>query len=231
MSSTESKKLLSHLFWWVTIVLTLFVTIFVYADNQSSPKYDYEKIDYSFDYSSENVSKLTKKALKRYLEENIKNELVNDKGIWSWDNMQPYYSPNEEEKKAIIEAYWETFIKDWKDYKLNYIKSDSSTSTFSCYLTYNWPSPDIDQLNKMIDDRENVLKKEVGYDFQKMFQTIVKELPDMIRKTPQKEAIIEKDTISSIDKIDLIYANNNKPFSFNGDPFPSLKFPLEKVYP
>lgn len=127
----------------------------------------------------------TEKSIQDYLKIDL-NKALKDSidSDHIWENMAPYYTPSTKEKEAIAQAYWETFIKNWTISQLQMTRADSSYYGFR--VTYQWADPDIDELNKRIEARESALKTELGDDYKKMFQTITKEIPDMIRNTPRK---------------------------------------------
>ena len=147
---------------------------------------------------------IVKAYVKKYLENGIKDELTeniikyNSDSIYA--NISPYYTPSDKENKAIVQAYWDAFIKNWKNYSIE--MTEASDDKYSYTIRYRWGEPDMEELNKRIDERENQLKKELGSDYEKLFKKIITEIPTMIRNTSQKEPE-EKSISFSIDREDV----------------------------
>jgi len=172
---------------------------------------DDNNIDYSvnFDTPSKKAyikkdDQIVKAFVKKYLANGIKDELTeniiksNSNRIYA--NISPYYTPSNKENKAIVQAYWETYIKNWTNYSIEMTEANDERYSFT--VTYNWGEPDMEELNKRIDERENQLKKELGSDYEKLFKKIITEIPTMIRNTSQKEPE-EKSISFSIDREDI----------------------------
>ena len=196
---------------------------------------DDNNTDYSVNFDTPSKKSYLKKDdqivkayVKKYLENGIKDELTeniikyNSDSIYA--NISPYYTPSDKENKAIVQAYWDAFIKNWKNYSIE--MTEASDDKYSYTIRYRWGEPDMEELNKRIDERENQLKKELGSDYEKLFKKIITEIPTMIRKTPQKEPE-EKSISFSINRED------NSRTSYNNISTISSKFksPLMKLYP
>ena len=151
-----------------------------------------------------NDDKIVKTYIRNYLKTGIKDELTeniiksNSNRIYA--NISPYYTPSDKENKAIVQAYWETYIKNWTNYSIEMTEANDERYSFT--ITYKWGEPDMEELNKRIDERENQLKKELGSDYEKLFKKIITEIPTMIRNTSQKEPE-EKSISFSIDREDV----------------------------
>lgn len=111
-----------------------------------------------------------------------------------------YYTPSQKELESIQQAYMETFITDLSGYKVH---MDTATSKgYSFTITSKWSEPDINDLNRRIDERENQLKQEVGHDYPQLYKRIIDELPDLIRQTPKTTTIKENKSIFKVGRID-----------------------------
>lgn len=115
-------------------------------------------------------------------------------------NISLYYTPSNKENKAIVQAYWEAYIKNWTNYSIEMTEANDEKYSFT--VTYNWGEPDMEELNKRINERENQLKKELGNDYKKIFKKVIAEIPTMIRNTSQKEPE-EKSISFSVDREDI----------------------------
>lgn len=149
-----------------------------------------------------------------------------------WQNSSPYYNPTDKELEAIVDAYVDTFIRNWKDF--NIIDYYAHYGSYEVVVTDNWPRPDMEQLNKQIDDRENQLKLEVNGDYKKLYQIIVKELPDMIRNLDTIEPPIKDEEKNFINIKREPYKPNNKSNSNEEFDYWSaypLKSTLLELYP
>ena len=62
-------------------------------------------------------------------------------------------------------------------------------------MDFQWSAPDMDALNKIIDQRESQLKNEFKNDPKKVYQTITSELPTMIKEMPRFKKTEEKVTL------------------------------------
>jgi len=148
--------------------------------------------------------KIVKTYIRNYLKTGIKDELTENIIKYESDriyaNISPYYTPSNKENKAIVQAYWETYIKNWTNYSIEMTEANDERYSFT--VTYNWGEPDMEELNKRIDERENQLKKELGNDYKKIFKKVIAEIPTMIRNTSQKEPE-EKSISFSIDREDI----------------------------
>lgn len=126
------------------------------------------------------VRKEGENLLANYLKTNLQTEIYGKLNS-NWTNISPYYTPTDEEKKAIADAYWDSSMT----YTLEFSQADASAFRF--LIRYKWSPPDMDELNKKINDREDQLKKEFKNDPKKVFKTVVSELPEMIKETPRRE--------------------------------------------
>ena len=142
---------------------------------------------------------IVKAYVKKYLENGIKDELTeniikyNSDSIYA--NISPYYTPSDKENKAIVQAYWDAFIKNWKNYSIE--MTEASDDKYSYTIRYRWGEPDMEELNKRIDERENQLKKELGSDYEKLFKKIITEIPTMIKTLNSRTSYNNISTISS----------------------------------
>ena len=104
-----------------------------------------------------------------------------------------------------------TFIRDLSDYKVH---MDTATSDgYSFTVTSKWSVPDINDLNRRIDERENQLKQEVGHDYTQLYKRIIDELPDLIRQTPKTTTIKENKSIFKVGRIEPKAIEKNYHFS------------------
>ena len=199
---------------------------FVYEDDYSNIK---EETDFTTPSNKTNLSEVEKTGkvvLKQSMKERIKEHLLQNLDN-NWGNISIYYTPTDKEKKAIAEAYWTAFIKDWYDtYQLQL--SSVNDSYYGFEINYKWAPPDIDALNIKIDEREDQLKKEFKNNPKKVNQTIISELPTMIKETPKlneiegkadfsisRERFSSDDTYSDLSISDLYTVTN----------------PIGKIYP
>lgn len=200
---------------------------------------DDNNTDYSVNFDTPSKKSYLKKDdqivkayVKKYLENGIKDELTeniikyNSDSIYA--NISPYYTPSDKENKAIVQAYWDAFIKNWKNYNIE--MTEASDNKYSYTIRYRWGEPDMEELNKMIDERENQLKKELGSDYEKLFKKIITEIPIMIRKTPQKEPE-EKSISFSINREDIETLNSRTSYNNISTISSEFKSPLMKLYP
>ena len=122
-----------------------------------------------------------------------------------------YYTPTQTELESIQQAYMATFIRDLSDYKVH---MDTATSDgYSFTVTSKWSVPDINDLNRRIDERENQLKQEVGHDYTQLYKRIIDELPDLIRQTPKTTTIKENKSIFKVGRIEPKAIEKNYHFS------------------
>ena len=175
---------------------------------------------------------IVKAYVKKYFTNGIKDELTeniikyNSDSIYA--NISPYYTPSDKEKKAIVQAYWDAFIKNWKNYSIE--MTEASDDKYSYTIRYRWGEPDMEELNRMIDKRENQLKKELGSDYEKLFKKIITEIPTMIRNTSQKEPE-EKSISFSIYREEIKALNSRTSFDDISTISSIFKFSLMKLYP
>lgn len=108
--------------------------------------------------------------------------------------------------------------------------TEASDDKYSYTIRYRWGEPDMEELNKRIDERENQLKKELGSDYEKLFKKIITEIPTMIRKTPQKEPE-EKSISFSINREDIETLNSRTSYNNISTISSKFKSPLMKLYP
>lgn len=127
------------------------------------------------------------------MEENIRDRLIeNIKDNWEYIDI--YYTPTEKEIKAIADAYWDTMIKPWYDHS-QFKLSAANDSSYEFEMDFQWSAPDMDALNKIIDQRETQLKNELKNNPKKVYQTIISELPTMIKEMPRLKKTEEKATL------------------------------------
>ena len=200
---------------------------FVHLDIYSRPK------EYTYFTTPSNKTNLTKieKSAKEFFKQNLEKEIKEDlfqNLDTNWENITLYYIPTDKEKKAIVEAYWTVFIKGWYDtYQFQLSSVDDDTYNFEIH--YKWSPPDMDALNRKIDEREGQLKKEFKNNPKKVYQTIISELPTMVKETPKlnetednkanfslnREYFSADDTYSDLSISDLYTVTN----------------PIRKIYP
>lgn len=147
----------------------------------------------------EDVNQIVEKKLKDEFNKKIKDStLYKTKAMSKSINL--YYTPSQKELESIQQAYMETFITDLSGYKVH---MDIATSKgYSFTITSKWSEPDINDLNRRIDERENQLKQEVGHDYPQLYKRIIDELPDLIRQTPKTTTIKENKSIFKVGRID-----------------------------
>lgn len=176
--------------------------------------------------------KIVKTYIRNYLKTGIKDELTENiikyKSDRIYANISPYYIPSNKENKAIVQAYWETYIKNWTNYGIEMTEANDEKYSFT--ITYKWGEPDMEELNKRIDERENQLKKELGNDYKKIFKKVIAEIPTMIRNTSQKEPE-EKSISFSIDREEIKALNSRTSFDDVSTISSIFKFSLTKLYP
>lgn len=161
-------------------------------NNQTNDK------EYSVDFhtptqnsDTENPSQVVETYIKKHLQDDVTvalyDNIINQSSLTIdiFSNVKPYYTPSDEEKKAIFQAFWDTYIKDWKDWKVEMTESGSSSYSFT--ITYHWDEPNMEELNRKIDERENQLKKELGNNYKAVFQKIIAEIPAIIKNTPPEK--------------------------------------------
>ena len=198
----------------------------VWFSGQAAKKYqlvyhdqDYDK-KFSFEFHTPNQksveekpSQIVKAYIKKHLYSNVSkklyDEIIVDPPFYAdiFANVKPYYNPSNDEKKAIFQAYWETYIKDWKDYKVEMTEAGSSSYYFN--ITYHWDEPNMKELNRKIDERETQLKKEFGNDYKAVFKKIIAEIPEIIKNTPPKQNKEEKTDSLSLEKDELQTLSND----------------------
>ena len=158
----------------------------------------------------EDVNQIVEKKVKYEFNKKITNSILNKtKEMTKSTNV--YYTPTQKELESIQQAYTETFITDLSDYKVH---MDTATSDgYSFTVTSKWSEPDINYLNRRIDERENQLKQEVGHDYTQLYKRIIDELPDLIRQTPKTTTIKENKSIFKVGRIDPKAIEKNYNFS------------------
>ena len=75
-------------------------------------------------------------------------------------NISPYYTPSNKENKAIVQAYWEAYIKNWTNYSIEMTEANDEKYSFT--VTYNWGEPDMEELNKKNKWERKSIKKRAG---------------------------------------------------------------------
>ena len=172
----------------------------VYTDIYSDTKAESNFTTPSNNSNFSEVNKVGQKLLKKRVEENIRDRLIeNIKDNWEYIDI--YYTPTEKEVKAIADAYWNTIIKDWFE-KSQFKLSAANDSSYEFEMDFQWSAPDMDSLNKIIDQRESQLKNEFKNDPKKVYQTIISELPTMIKEMPRFKKTEEKATLH-FDRADI----------------------------
>lgn len=147
----------------------------------------------------EDVNQIVEKKLKDEFNKKIKDStLYKTKAMSKSINL--YYTPSQKELESIQQAYMETFITDLSGYKVHMDTAISKGYSFT--ITSKWSEPDINDLNRRIDERENQLKQEVGHDYPQLYKRIIDELPDLIRQTPKTTTIKENKSIFKVGRID-----------------------------
>ena len=146
----------------------------------------------------EDVNQIVEKKVKDEFNKKIKDSILNKTKEMS-KSINVYYTPTQTELESIQQAYMATFIRDLSDYKVH---MDTATSTgYSFTVTSNWSEPDIEDLNRRINERESQLKQEVGHDFRQLYKRIISELPDLIKQTPKTTTIKENKKTFNIGRI------------------------------
>ena len=158
----------------------------------------------------ENVNQIVEKKVKDEFNKKIKDSILNKTKEMS-KSINVYYTPTQTKLESIQQAYMATFIRDLSDYKVH---MDTATSDgYSFTVTSKWSEPDINDLNRRIDERENQLKQEVGHDYTQLYKRIIDELPDLIRQTPKTTTIKENKSIFKVGRIDPKAIEKNYHFS------------------
>ena len=158
----------------------------------------------------EDVNQIVEKKVKDEFNKKIKSSILNKTKEMS-KSINIYYTPTQTELESIQQAYMATFIRDLSDYKVH---MDTATSDgYSFTVTSKWSEPDINDLNRRIDERENQLKQEVGHDYTQLYKRIIDELPDLIRQTPKTTTIKENKSIFKVGRIDPKAIEKNYHFS------------------
>jgi len=158
----------------------------------------------------EDVNQIVEKKVKDEFNKKIKDSILNKTKEMS-KSINVYYTPTQTELESIQQAYMATFIRDLSDYKVH---MDTATSDgYSFTVTSKWSVPDINDLNRRIDERENQLKQEVGHDYTQLYKRIIDELPDLIRQTPKTTTINENKSIFKVGRIEPKAIEKNYHFS------------------
>lgn len=158
----------------------------------------------------EDVNQIVEKKVKDEFNKKIKDSILNKTKEMS-KSINVYYTPTQTELESIQQAYMATFIRDLSDYKVH---MDTATSDgYSFTVTSKWSEPDINDLNRRIDERENQLKQEVGHDYTQLYKRTIDELPDLIRQTPKTTNIKENKSIFKVGRIDPKAIEKNYHFS------------------
>ncbi|MFS9182264.1 hypothetical protein QM908_02375 [Streptococcus parasanguinis] len=158
----------------------------------------------------EDVNQIVEKKVKDEFNKKIKDSILNKTKEMS-KSINVYYTPTQTELESIQQAYMATFIRDLSDYKVH---MDTATSDgYSFTVTSKWSEPDINDLNRRIDERENQLKQEVGHDYTQLYKRIIDELPDLIRQTPKTTTIKENKSIFKVGRIEPKAIEKNYHFS------------------
>lgn len=158
----------------------------------------------------EDVNQIVERKLKDEFNKKIKEStLYKTKEMSKSINL--YYTPSQKELESIQQAYMETFITDLSGYKVH--MNTATSKGYSFTITSKWSEPDINDLNRRIDERENQLKKEVGHDYTQLYKRIIDELPDLIRQTPKTTTIKENKSIFKVGRIDPKAIEKNYNFS------------------
>lgn len=158
----------------------------------------------------EDVNQIVDKKVKDEFNKKIKDSILNKTKEMS-KSINVYYTPTQTELESIQQAYMETFITDLSGYKVH---MDAATSDgYSFTVTSKWSEPDINDLNRRIDERENQLKQEVGHDYTQLYKRIIDELPDLIRQTSKTTTIKENKSIFKVGRIEPKAIEKNYHFS------------------
>ncbi len=161
----------------------------IYSDTKAESNFNTPSNNSNFS----EVNKVGQKLLKKRVEKNIRDRLIQNLKD-NWEYMDIYYTPSEKEQEAIADAYWDTIIKDWFE-KSQFKLSAANDSSYEFEMDFQWSAPDMDALNKIIDQRETQLKNEFKNDPKKVYQTIISELPTMIKEMPRLKKTEEKVTL------------------------------------
>ena len=85
-----------------------------------------------------NDDKIVKTYIRNYLKTGIKDELteniIKHESDRIYANISPYYTPSNKENKAIVQAYWETYIKNWTNYSIEMTEANDEKYSFT--ITY-----------------------------------------------------------------------------------------------
>lgn len=172
----------------------------VYTDIYSDTKAESHFTTPSNNSNLTEVNKVGQKLLQKKVEKSIRDRLIeNIKDNWKYIDI--YYTPTKKEVKAIADAYWNTMIKAWYDHS-QFKLSAANDSSYEFEMDFQWSAPDMDALNKIIDQRETQLKNEFKNDPKKVYQTIISELPTMIKEMPRFKKTEEKATLK-FDRADI----------------------------
>lgn len=158
----------------------------------------------------EDVNQIVEKKVKDEFNKKIKDSILNKTKEMS-KSINVYYTPTQTELESIQQAYMATFIRDLSDYKVHIGTATSDGYSFT--VTSKWSVPDINDLNRRIDERENQLKQEVGHDYTQLYKRIIDELPDLIRQTPKTTTIKENKSIFKVGRIEPKAIEKNYHFS------------------
>lgn len=158
----------------------------------------------------EDVNQIVEKKVKDEFNKKVKNSILNKTKEMS-KSINVYYTPTQTELESIQQAYIATFIRDLSDYKVH--MDTAASDGYSFTVTSKWSEPDINDLNRRIDERENQLKQEVGHDYTQLYKRIIDELPDLIRQTPKTTTIKENKSIFKVGRIDPKAIEKNYHFS------------------
>ena len=195
--SSEGKNVL----WFYGKPHSNYKLVYLIQKNDETDKTVLQKTFTTSDNPSnlEDVNQIVEKKVKDEFNKKIKNSILN-KTKEMTKSINLYYTPSQKELESIQQAYTETFITDLSDYKIH---MDTATSDgYSFTVTSKWSEPDINDLNRRIDERENQLKQEVGHDYTQLYKRIIDELPDLIRQTPKTTTIKENKSIFKVGRID-----------------------------
>lgn len=194
--SSEGKNVL----WFYGKPHSNYKLVYLIQKNDETDKTVLQKTFTTSDKPSnlEDVNQIVEKKVKDEFNKKIKNSILN-KTKEMTKSINLYYTPSQKELESIQQAYTETFITDLSDYKIH---MDTATSDgYSFTVTSKWSEPDINDLNRRIDGRENQLKQEVGHDYTQLYKRIIDELPDLIRQTPKTTTIKENKSIFKVGRI------------------------------
>lgn len=195
--SSEGKNVL----WFYGKPHSNYKLVYLIQKKDETDKTVLQKTFTTSDKSSnlEDVNQIVEKKLKDEFNKKIKESTLYKTKAMS-KSINVYYTPTQTELESIQQAYIATFIRDLSDYKVH---MDTATSDgYSFTVTSKWSEPDINDLNRRIDERENQLKQEVGHDYTQLYKRIIDELPDLIRQTPKTTTIKENKSIFKVGRID-----------------------------